>query len=318
MATNLDLHEATINLQTLFETMWVDAHENPTDVSSYRMWTMLTPSSAKRKVLNTFGAGPTMTEWTGEKKYQQFRHYDVTVDVKNYEKSIALSANDVRYDPSGSIAEKLSAWFGTGGDRDIAKVVWDSFTSASNEGPVGFDGVTLINTAHPHANSGSGESNKGTAALSVSAFDTRYKTMEERKDEAGEYYGVRATHLMVGSENRKMALQIADADTRPLAVDNAGDETGTRIGVAAVTNVFRGWVDVIVNPKCGNDWYLFDLSNPGRLPFGFMTNRGPELISLDKDDDAPRFHRNEVLHSIELDGAPFAGFWPAVDGNIVA
>ena len=318
MATNLDLHEATINLQTLFETLWVQASENPRDVSSFAMWTQLTPSSAKRKSLNTFGAGPTMREWLGEKVYQQFRHYDLTVDVRNYEKSIALSKNDVRYDPSGAVAEKLSAWFGTGGDRDVGKVIWDSFSGSSGAGPTAYDGVSLINTSHPHANSGSGASNKGTSALSVSTFDTQYKTMEELKDEAGEYYGVRATHLMVGSENRKMALQIADADTRPVAVDQAGDETGTRIGVAGVTNVFRGWVDVIINPKCGNDWYLFDLSDSGRLPFGFMLNRGPELVSLDRDEDPPRFHRNEELHSIELDGAPFAGFWPAVNGNIVA
>lgn len=321
MATNLDIHEGLLDAQTLFEVLWLDAYENPSAAGAYQMYTMISRSNAKRKTLNTFGAGPVMSEWTGEKKFQQFRHYDLDVDVKNYEKSLALDANDVNYDPVGAVRDKLTAWFGTGGDRDLDKIIFDSLVSASGLGPTGYDGVSLLNTAHPHVNSGSNESNTGTSALSFSTFDTAFQTMTEFKNEAGELFGITPTHLMVGPKNRKMALQIADANLRSLAVDNAGDETGTRVAASAVTNVYQGWVTVIINPRLEGTqddyWYLLDLSNPSRLPFGFMLNRGPLLVSKDRDEDDNRFYNNEVHHSIELDGAPHAAFWPAIYGGIL-
>lgn len=318
MGTQLGF-DGIIDLQTLFEVVWLNASENPRDVSAYTMWTRTTPVNSKRMVLHSFGAGPTMRQWVGEKVFQTWRHYDITVDVKKYEKSIALDGLDVRNDPSGIIAQKLQAWFGTGGERDIGKVVWDSFTSNSGDGPTAYDGVSLFNTAHPHVNSGSGHSNKGTAALTVATYQTQRNAMRDFKDESGEYFGTNPTHMMVGTENETMARQIAQAVDRVVAVNASGVEaTSSVVAAAPMQNIFRGEVDVIVNPKCGNDWYLFDLSDPNRLPFGWMQNRAPELISKNRMEDEARFQRDEEQHSIEMDGSPYAGFWPAAIGNIVS
>lgn len=313
MGTNLDLSEALLDLSTSFETMLIEAFENPQAVGGYGMFTTLVRSSDRKLDLTTFGPGPVIREWVGEKQFKQFRAYDQEVEVKNYEKSIALDRNDLLYDTSSALQRKLSAWFATAGERDLDKLVFDALVSNSGAGPTGYDAVSLVNDSHPHMNSGSGADNKTTSALSHSTYESGKVAMQELTNEEGESMDVNPTHLMVGPKNEKMAKQIANATDRVVAVDNSGAESGTRVAAAGVENVFRGDVDVVVNRRLRGTyddyWYLMDLSDPQALPMGFMLNRPPELVSLNRPTDKPRFYGNEEHHSIELDGATFAGAW---------
>ena len=321
--TNLDLHEGLLDAQTMFEIMWIEAFENPSAFGGYQSYTALRRTNSKKIDINTMGPGPVMSEWTGEKEFRQFRHYDLEIEVKNYSKNIALDANDVRYDPSGAIAEKLRAFFATGGDRDLDKLVFDALVSNSGAGPTGYDGVSLINDSHPHLNGGSGLDNKTTSALTFDTYDTAYQTITEARDEEGESLGLTPSLLMVGPKNRKMALQIANAEGRALPIDNTGAEASSSVvAVSTIPNVFVGDVVVFVNPRMlgtqDDYWYLMDATSPEKLPMGFMLNRAPTLVSKDDDWDDNRFYNNEVHHSIELDGNTFAGVPASIYGGIVA
>ena len=320
MGTNLDIAQGTLDLQTMFEVMWVQAFENPAAVGGFGSITQLVPNSSKKLDISTFGPGPVMREWVGQKLMKQFRYYEHEIEVKNYEKSIAIHANDRRYDPSSAVARKLSAWFGSGGDRDLDKIIHDSIVSNSGTGPTGYDGVTLLNNSHPHMDSGSGYDNLTTDTLTFSSYDAGWQAMTSLRNEEGESMGKVPTLLRVGPSQRKIAFEIANIPLRAIPLNASGVEaTSSVVTTAAINNVFQGEVMVEVNLRYvgsyANYWDLIDTSDPNALPMGFMLNRSPELISKDRDEDDNRFHNNEEHHSIELDGAAFAAFFPSIYGG---
>lgn len=321
MGTELDIAKAVKDLQTRFDVEWVEMFENPMATGGFALITRNVTTDAKKLDISTFGPGPVVRQWVGSKVYEQFRHYDHEVEVKNYEKSIALSANDVRYDPSGAIARKLNAWFGTAGESDIDKLVHDAIVSNSGTGPTGYDGVTMLSDSHPHLNGGSGHDNLTTSALSFSTYDAGVQAMSSLRDEKDKPMMLFPTLLRVGPKNRKIALEIAKNAERILPVSAAGVEaTSTVVSVTTIPNIFQGDnIAVEINNRYvgayDDYWDLVDASSQDRLPMGWMDNRSPEIISMDDPKDDNRFHRNEYLYSVELDGSAFCGFFPSIYGG---
>lgn len=139
----------------------------------------------------------------------------------------------------------------------------------------GPDGVSLCSTAHPYSpdNSTDTQSNKGTSALSIDAWDSTTVAMQEWVDDLGNLMAVMPDTLLVAPYNRRKAFQIAGINGK-----GEGYEPGS---ADHNINVYEGDITVIVNPFLTNryDWFAIDSSRMRRLHKWF-NRRKPENGSI--------------------------------------
>lgn len=210
-------------------------------------------------------AWPAMREWVGNKDYDPTRAHLSNIAITPKHKSTAFSLVDVRGDRSGLIGRQLKSW--------LANTAKDKGLLAFNKLIEGFsktseDGVNFFSTAHPNGSGGATQSNTTTNALTVDNFNTARSGMRALLDENGESLGINPTILMVGPKLEAVAKQIIESELRTVAVDNAGLESGTRVGVAASSNVYSTMgMRVVVNPRLvgtyDDYWFLIDDSKDG-------------------------------------------------------
>jgi len=219
-------------------------------------------------------AVPVIAEWTGSRVWGGFRVQKRYVRLKTYTAGFELPRKDVVYDKTGIFSRKISQMLG-----DVAyapdKLVFESLLS----NPTGIDGVSLLNDTHPNANlTGGTWDNKVTSALSFSAVNTGIAAMRALKDEQGEFLGINPDLLIVGVSNERTALEIAQADNRPVAIKTDGtlDATGSVQAATPITNVYKGKLTVIVSARFEDgtntaSWFLAD----SRFPFmGWLQGGG--------------------------------------------
>lgn len=216
---------------------------------------------------------PVIQEWTGMRVWSGWRVQKKYVRLKTYQAGFKLPRKDVQYDKTGIFGRKIAQFLG---DTPYMpdKLVLESLLS----NPTGIDGVSLLNDTHPFAVSGGTWDNKVTSALSFAAVNTGVAAMQSLRDEQGEYLGLDPDLLIVGTANRRTALEIADADSRPIPIDTAGafDATSKVNAAGALPNIYKGKFTVIVSPRFEDgtntaSWFLAD----SRFPFmGWLQGGG--------------------------------------------
>lgn len=246
--------------------------------------------------VNMPGATPNYEQWVGEKPFGGFRKLTKTINFAKYHKSLELSRESVVYDKTGSTAAAMSYFVSDAG------YIWDKLVIeklAAN--PTGLDGVSLLNDSHPFAVNGGTWDNKVTTALGFDTVNTGRAFMRSLKDEFGEPLNIEPRILLVHPDQERTALEIAQADARPISVGTAGAINTVGIGATGITNVYRGTLDVVVSARwTAGDWLLIDPRFP---PIGLVVWRDPETVIADEMEGETRMRRDLFLYSIEADAA---------------
>jgi phage major head subunit gpT-like protein len=78
----------------------------------------------------------------------------------------------------------------------------------------------------------------------------------------------------------------------------------------AVSNVFQGAADLIVNPwlTSATAWYLLDVARPIR-PFIFQRRTEPEFTLLNLANDSNVFWQDQYSYGVRLRGNAGYGLW---------
>lgn len=242
------------------------------------------------------GATPSIQRWKGNKKWRNFRHLAKTVRFDKHDASFKLFREQVVHDPAGTTAQAIK--------RHASQVeyIWDQIVIrdglASN--PDGIDGVALIHDTHPFAEDNGTWDNKTTDALSFKSFNTGRAAMRNLSDEFGIPFDLAPDTLIVNPAEERTALEIAQADDRPVAVGTNSAMDGVVGGATRITNVFKGKVsDVVVTQYvAAGDWLMWDSRFP---PMALGVWRDPETVVVDSMESKDRMETDEFLYSLEVD-----------------
>ena len=240
------------------------------------------------------GAAPGWRRWVGPKQFEGLREMSVTCPFDKYYKPLKLKRKDVVNDKTGTVGQRMADFLGPH-DYLYDKLVVEKL--AAN--PTCIDGARLISDAHPYGESGGTWDNKVTTALSHEAFRVGRAFGRSLKSEKGEPLEIDYDTLLVHPDEERTAIEIAQADTRPVSVATSGAINGAA-GATSIANVYKGIVNVVVSPRfTSGDWMLMD-SKRGK-PIGLGVWRDPEAHITDDMSGEHRQIFDEFLYAVESD-----------------
>jgi len=324
--TNLDIAAGIGAAKVTFEESYMDFYSKPY-AGFYEMYTERFSAGNNEELEQQFITNqPTVREWLGARVEQYVRHYSQRTKLRKWEVTYPVKRTQLQYGGQLQlVAKNLRSWLGGVAMGTYDRIAVQSAldlgyltSAAAAVGPIGFDGVALCSTAHPHGPAGANQSNlSATTPLAWGAFDTLRQAMREKRLENGEPAGIKATHMRVGPANERKAKEIAQAKDRLVFTDATGAAvTPPTMAVQNVTpfqNVWVGEVTVIVDDRLtGNtayNWDLMDLSHPGMRPLIMVEGRPLEPHHQDQMSDERRYNHDEFLYGMEGEWVFDAGHW---------
>lgn len=295
-----------------YRAMWEKFGE--ADPGVYDRFTEIIPTDSETNVFDFVTAFPQVEEWVGEKVFRAMRAYAFTITLKSYAKSLELDFKKVRYDRINFTGKAIKRFLT--GTSIYDKVMTDVLLS----NPVGYDGVALFSTAHPHGPGGTNQSNLLASTTWSRAVHRQVVVAGPAlRDEEGEPLRVAYDTVMVGPSNVHLAQEITGSKQRVVGINNTGEEAST--GVVAAGSVdnylgnvlFRGGeMDVVLNPRfvgSAAGRVLYVDSSKGAMPTLLLEGRKPESHEQTQMDSEGRFLKNKLRWSVEADIAGGAGLW---------
>lgn len=293
---------AVADARTTFETLTNAALSSTATPTWQAFARRVNPNGSIAHEVEIPGATPAWKEFKGQREYETSRLYAKRVPMETYDKYMRIPRKTVAYDKTGVVAAMISD-FTADLDQFLDKFAIE--TLASN--PNGADGVALVSDSHPFASGGGNWDNKTTDLLSFASFNTERARMRALKKENGEPIGLEPRVLLVHPDEEEIALQIAQADQKPVSVGTAGAINSGGIGGSSIVNVFRGSIDVVVSPRwTSGDWLIMDPRFP---PLIVPVWRDPEVVIVDDMTAHQRVENDLFLYGVEADAA-FAGLQP--------
>jgi len=287
-------------------------------------WTEFTervPAKSKKIQVDFLGAMPKLRKWVGPKEFQVMRPYEFVATLEKYEKSWEFDRMDVEYDQTGLVNRRINAAL-----ADVGRWYDTIATDTLVANPTGYDGVGLYSSSHPHGPSGATQSNTTTSALSFSTFETAMVNFQLLADEQGEPFDMEAITLMTGPKLWPIAMEIIEADAKPVGVDagnnfrQPGDAAGTNVAATTRYNVWQGKVRYVLNRRLRGTyddyWYLFGKIT-GAPPILLYVGRDPQAVRKDRMEDDQRFNNDIYQYSVESDATGVAGAWQATYAGIL-
>lgn len=248
-------------------------------------------------------------EWIGAKQYGHLKTYRQNHEIRKWEKTVAVPVDEFNGDRTGIVVDRINRMV------DDAATVYDKITIDELLGnPTGYDGVSLLSNSHPNQVSGGTSDNLG-AALTFAEYKNGREALLDMKAEDGEPLQMVPSHLMVGPELERLAMEITGSD-RPVALGTNGDQDATSGVQSAVLlqNFIGGGVTLIVNPRITDDaWFLMDLTKPSK-PMILGEFQAPTGVTLNDPTDVNVFERDELVWSVTAKATPVAGDWHTVYG----
>lgn len=285
-------------LRTTFEGLFAQVFKNtPT---WYDRICSSVPSSSKSNtygwIMNNFA----MREWVGPRVVQNMQEHEFAVINKLWEMTADLKRTDVEDDNLGVFATMTmpNLALSTKKHPDIRTAqVLQAGTST-----LGFDGVNFFSASHktfinPPASGASTYSNYFSSGdstahpLDADGVNTVRSAMASYVGENGYPLGVVANLLIVPPQLERAALQVAHSTTYAVPTV-AGSSITPTAAMATVTNVMKGWFDVLVVPELSNEpdtWYMADTTKPIK-PLVFQPRIAPELVARFNPQDPAVFN----------------------------
>lgn len=259
-------------------------------------------------------------EFDGARQTGVSRAYRLDILLTTWAVQLKIRRRDAEYDRSGIVAARVRKFMSAAQSyKDF--VIHQGLFSNSGAGPVGFDGVNLLSSAHPNGPAGN-QSNTTTSALSPLTFDSAFASMTSLRRENGEPFRIVPRYLIVGPKNRLVGSEITKMDIRGRSVAATGLEAAASVVASAgVSNAYNGLVDLIVDPRLvgtqDDYWYLIGEGPGGAKPLFFVEGAAPRE-QLDIDLSSPTVMQNDALtFGLVADGQVAAGMWPCIFGGIL-
>lgn len=259
-------------------------------------------------------------EFSGARQTGVSRNYRLNVALTTWAVQLKVRRRDAEYDRTGIVAARVRKFMSAAQSyKDF--VLHQGLFLNSGAGPIGFDGVNLLSSAHPNGPSGN-QSNTTTSALSPLTFDTAFTAMTSFQRENGEPFRIVPRYLVVGPKNRLVGSEITKMDIRGRSVANTGLEAGAAVVASAgVSNAYNGLVDLVVDSRLvgtqDDYWYLIGEGPGGAKPMFFVEGAAPRE-QLDIDLSSPTVMQNDALtFGLIADGQYAAGMWPCIYGGIL-
>jgi phage major head subunit gpT-like protein len=243
-----------------------------------------------------------LREWVGDRAAEDFATYDFAIKNRHFEKTLRVNRDhldDDQFGFYGTQAEDLGDAAARHPDQLVATALEAGFTTLCSDGQYFFD------TDHPTTGISGGQSNKGTAALSVSTYATQRAAMMALKDDGGEIMDIVPDLLIVPPALEETARNILQSN--PIFV------TGT-----PQNNIWAGTCRLLVLRRLTdtNNWYLADTSKVIRGII-LQIRKDPELRQLISPTDENNFKRNELLYGVDWRGEVGYSLWQLMNGSIV-
>lgn len=242
------------------------------------------PSNGSAEEYLIPGGAPALRKWVGERQLKQLKVYNWRITNEKYESTVVVPREKFEDDEgtglgfyNGQVAQ-MGARTRTHPSKLLATLLESGFDD------VCYDGVEFFSTAHP-LKSGT-QSNKGTQALDVDAFDGAMQAMLEMKDYQGERIDPVSMggkiYLVVPPALRAAAMAIVSVDKL------AGGATNKNYKAA----------ELIVCPylTSSTKWYLLVGGNV--RPFIKQNRTQPEFQSLTAPDSDRVVLEDEYLWGI--------------------
>lgn len=302
--------------QSQYEAIFQDFWNNRNDAFIADQASRDVQTGAKTTVIPILTGFPRLREWLGEKHFKDLRAQAVSIEMRKYEKSIRLDRLDVELDPQNIVDPAINGFLSTN-KNDIEDVL---VTKLLANTWTGYDGVTLLNDAHPFSNS-TGD-NLTTAAFSATTWRAAVRAMALFADEQGNPLRVRPNLVVVGPAQEGIAKDVL-ASERIVPVSNAGVPDASANVVAAVVfpNYYPGAdAGLIVSPWItGNQWFAMDTTKVGLRPILRVLHKElhPEMLGPGMKTDH-EFLADEYLYSVQGDFAHAPGLWQLIYGSVTA
>lgn len=270
----------------------------------YSMVAEIIPSSKAYEIYPFDNMWPSLEEWVGARQIKQLKTQDFTITNKHFEGTLAINADLIADSDTASLyprAEKLGKAAALFPDKLITTLLTNGFTTAC------YDGEFFFDTDHPMG-TGTG-SNKGTTALSTSAYEAARAVMGAYTNDSGEPLGIVPNLLMVPPALEGVGRRILNAD---LVVAGTADASG-------VSNVWRGSADLLVNPWLTDptDWFLFS-TNQLMPALVYQSRQDARIVPKVDMRDENLFMLNELRWGVDLRANAGYAAWQCAFGAKVA
>lgn len=325
MTTYAVIEEGLANASVTFDTLAKGLFGGGLLPGEFGKYTFQQPTSSYTTEKDVLANTPVMRKWVGPRREQRLRAYIQRITLDPYEATLAVARMTLAYrDKQGQVADAIKQFMN---NQVVAydMAVHAAYVSASGAGPTGYDGVALFSASHPHAPSstgGSTQSNTSNLPLTAANLDTVIATMTSYRFENDQPMRITPTHLRVGPKLARTAEAILGTGSRLVAINTSGAEaTSSVVAAAAVENVFKGVLQLIVDPNLigsMDDWWeVLDLSKGDAKPMQMLIGRAPTPVHQDQLWCDRRYQLDEFLYGLEGDWGIGAGMWPTVFRNIL-
>lgn len=210
--------------------------------------------------------------WDGQVYYDEAQpDYEIEWKHAKYSQGFKVEREmlrDMQYDSIFDRAAALGQSFNRFLVEEEASIFNNAFATV-----LGYDLKTLCATDHPRSKSDSTSVSNylGTKALNEDNLEQAIYTLESLGDDRGNETGAMATHLVVGRQLRRKALELTVSDKAPESANNA-------------TNVNQGIIPIIHPMITGKKWFVLD--GPAALRMILFYIR--EGVEFGTEDDASK------------------------------
>ena len=259
------------------------------------------PSSQETEHYPHVGSHPIPREWLGTRAEKSFKTYTYSVINKDWEVTWKVDRKAYIYDQYG-VVTKLATGGGYAMAQYLEQLTATQVANSMASGYLCYDGQIMCSASHPIGDTGSTDSNKGTAALSPTAVAAAVAEMMMFPDDNGRPLGIVPDKLIVGPSLRDTALKLAGSPYDPT---NANSELNT-----------NAFLDVVVWPWVeseGNAAYWFlACTKRAFKPVFWQEVQGPSPVRIIEDKlDTDKFH----LYGSDMIGNMGYGDWRCLYGS---
>jgi phage major head subunit gpT-like protein len=318
MPSSLSIQSALEASNTTFDSAYEDVFAGKTLPGAHSYYTDEEPATSLTKRFDWLANIPMMERWIGARRVKFLRAYSQLIRLEPWVATEEFRRIDLQYgDQLGLIGRHISQWLSKQANV-YDKDAFEQFYLNAGVGPVGYDGVPLFSTTHPHGPTGPQSNLSAALNFGPASLETVLTAMSGLKLENGEPAGVDGDTIIVGPALKYKALALvgASSDVRPVPLDNTGKEAAVGVVTAAsASNVYQGTLKVVVDTRIAATgpgaffWTVVDSRFP--KPLVRHVGRAPEPHHQDQMDSPVRFEKDRFRYGLEGDWTTDAGLWLA-------
>jgi phage major head subunit gpT-like protein len=261
-------------------------------------------STGRQETYGWLGAIPAMREWIDERLPLGLLAHEFSIVNKDWEASIAIDRNALEDDQHAQVKARIDA-LAEEAARHLDQLVFELLASGFINNC--YDGQTFFANNHSEGSSGV-QSNRGSAALSASAYSAARAAMMRFADDRGRPMGIIPDTLVVPPTLEETALVILNSDSYPASVD----------GASGVGNPWKGSAKLIVSPYLAdeNNWFLLSTARAVR-PI-ILQMRKPLQFGMLTEESEAGFMRKTYVFGVDARYNVGYGMWQFAYGSIVS